>query len=68
MVFNMPMVNVWMTLLMNKCTSALMDVCIYWPKPYLLLSSSCDEMLSWMLETWMKNHLVSDNNCNIVDL
>ena len=37
-----------------------------WPKPYLLLSATCDEMLSWMIEIWMKNHLVSDKNCNIV--
>ena len=23
-----------------------------------------DETLSWMIEIWMKNHLVSDNTCN----
>jgi hypothetical protein len=22
-----------------------------------LLSTTCDEMLSWMIEIWMKNHL-----------
>ena len=29
---------------------------------------SCDETLSWMIEIWMKIHLVSDNNCNTVNL
>ena len=29
-------------------------------QPCLLLSPTCDEILSWMLEIWMKNHLVSD--------
>ena len=37
-------------------------------KFYLLLSASCDEMLSWMIEIWMKNHLVSGSNCNTVIL
>jgi hypothetical protein len=40
----------------------------HWPKPYLLLSGTCDEILSWMIENWMKNHLVSDNNCSIAHL
>jgi hypothetical protein len=26
------------------------------------------EMLSWMTKIWMKNHLVSGNNCNTVNL
>ena len=46
----------------------MMDEFIHWPKPYLLLSATCDEILSWMIEIWMKNHLVSDNNCNIVKI
>ena len=29
---------------------------------------SCDEVLLWMIEIWMKNHLVSDSNRNIVNL
>jgi hypothetical protein len=41
---------------------------IYWPKLYLLLSATCDETLSWMIEMQMKNHLVSDSNCNVVNL
>ena len=45
-----------------------MDEFMYWPKPYLLLSSTCDEILSWMIEMGMKIHLVSDNNCNNVDM
>ena len=27
-----------------------------------------NEILSWMIENWMKNHLVSDDNHNIVNL
>jgi hypothetical protein len=29
---------------------------------------TCDEVFSWMTEIWMKNHLVSGRNCNIVHL
>ena len=39
-----------------------------WSKPDLRLSTTCDEILSWMIENWMKNHLVSDNICNTVKL
>ena len=36
--------------------------------PYLLLSATCDDMSSWMIESWMKIYfLVSDNNCNDVN-
>ena len=38
------------------------------PKPYLLLSSTCDEILSWMIEIWMENPLVSNSNCNTANL
>ena len=41
-----------------------MDEFIHWPKPYLLLSTTCDEILSRMIEIWMKNHLVSDSDYN----
>ena len=34
----------------------------------LLLLATCDEILSWRIENWMKHHLVSDSNCNIVNL
>ena len=37
---------------------------IHWPEPCLLLSATRDEILSWMIEIWMKCHLVSDNYCN----
>ena len=37
----------------------MMDEFIHWPKPYLLLSATCDEILSWMIEIWMTNHLVT---------
>ena len=30
------------------------------------LSATCDKILSWVVEIWMKNHLVSDSNCNTV--
>ena len=39
-----------------------MDEFVHWPKLYLLLSSTCDEILSWMIKLWMKNHLISNNN------
>ena len=35
------------------------------PNPDLLLSATCDEILSWMIEIWGENHLVSDNDCNV---
>ena len=56
MVFNCTMVTFWMTPLMNKFTNIVMDddEFIHWPKPYLLLSATCDEILSWMIEIWMK--------------
>jgi hypothetical protein len=38
-----------------------MDEFIHWSKPYLLLSTTCDEMLSWVIGIWMKNHSISDN-------
>jgi hypothetical protein len=31
---------------------------IHWPKSYLLLSITCEEILSWMIEFGMKHHLV----------
>jgi hypothetical protein len=46
----------------------MMDEFINWPEPYLLLPATCDEILLWMIEIWVKNHLVSDYNCNIVIL
>ena len=46
----------------------MVDEFIHWPKPYLLLSITCNEILSWMIEIWMKKHLVSDSSCNIVNL
>jgi hypothetical protein len=30
---------------------------IYWPKPYLLLSTTCDEILSWMIEFGLRGLL-----------
>ena len=45
-----------------------MDEYIHWSKPYLLLSATFDELLPWVIENWMKNHVVRDNNCNTVNL
>ena len=33
-----------------------------------LLSSTCDGILSWMIEIWMKCNLINDSDCNIVIL
>ena len=44
----------------------MMDEFIYWPKPHLLLPTTYDEILSWMIDIWMKNHFVSGSNCNTV--
>jgi hypothetical protein len=41
---------------------------IYWPKPYLLLLATCDELVSWLFEIWMSYHLVSDSNRNTINL
>ena len=46
----------------------MMDESMHWPKPYLLLSPTCDEILSWMIEIGTKYHLASDNNCNTINL
>jgi hypothetical protein len=46
----------------------MMDEFIHWSKAYLLFSAICDEILSWMIEIWMQNHLVRDSNCIIVNL
>jgi hypothetical protein len=44
-----------------------MDEFIHMPKAYLLLSTTFDEILSWIIEIWMKMPLVSDNNGNTVN-
>ena len=44
----------------------MMNDFIHCSKPYVLLPTTRDEILSWMIEIRIKNHLVSDNNCNIV--
>ena len=52
------------------CTGGrgMMDEFIHWSNPCLLFSTTCDEILSWMIEIWMKHYLVNDSNCNIVYL
>ena len=46
----------------------MMDEFIHRPNPYFLLSTTYAEILVWMIKNWMKNHLVSDNTCNTVNL
>ena len=46
----------------------MMDEFIHWPQPYLLLLATSDEILSWMIENWMKILLVSDSIRNTVNL
>ena len=64
------MVTYRITLLMNKLANMVMDD--EWvhslDKPFLLFSATSDEVLSWMIETWVIYHLVSDSNCNTINL
>ena len=36
------------------------DEFIHWPNPHLLLSATCDEILSWTTKFFMKHYLVSN--------
>jgi hypothetical protein len=38
----------------EQILSWMMDDFIHRPKPDLLLSPTCDEVLPWMIEIWMK--------------
>ena len=51
----------------EQMLSWMMDEFIHWPKPYLLLSTTCVEIVmdDWKLD---QNHLVIDSNCNSVNL
>ena len=65
MAFNVTMVNFPDDIaykISEQILSWMMDEFIHWSKPYMLLSTTCDEILSWMIEIWMKIHLVSDSN------
>ena len=46
----------------------MMDEFIHRQRHYLLLSTTWDQILSWMIEIWMENDLVSDSSCNTVNL
>ena len=39
-----------------------------WVQNLLLVSATCDEILSYMIENWMKIPLVSDSYINTVSL
>ena len=45
-----------------------MDEFIHWLKSYVLLPTTRDEMLLWMIEIWMQNHLVSAGDCSTINL
>ena len=70
MMFNVTMIFFgWRFLwISEQILSWMMDESFHRLKTYLLLSTICDEILSWMIGFWMKDHLVSDNLCNIVNL
>ena len=70
MVLDVTMVIFGMILLMNslQILSWMMDEFSHWRKAYLLLSATCDEILTWMIEIWMKNHLENDSNRNTVNI
>ena len=68
--FYVTVVAFWMTLLMNKRSNIVMDDKFHplaktLPLP---MSATHDEILSWMIEFWMKNRFVRDGNCNTVNL
>ena len=52
----------------EQILSKMMDELIHWSKPCFLLSATCGEILSWLIEIWMKVHLVSDSRCNTLNL
>ena len=59
MVFYVTMLPFHMTLLMYNWTNIVMDdgwVLSTGQTPYLLLLATCDDILLWMIEVWMKNH------------
>ena len=65
--------NFLLTLPMNKFTSIVIPTSIYVMNylQSLVYSTSYvfyNETLSWMVEIWMKNDLISDNNCNVINL
>ena len=69
MVFYVNMVTFGMVLI-NKCTNIVIDDERVHPlgksPPSVVIT--CDEILSWKIEIWMKNHFVSDSNGNTVNL
>ena len=65
MAFDVTMLTFWMTL-MNKFTSTIMDDgCVH---PLAKTLPFVVNNLSWIIEIWMKNHLTSDVDCDIVNL
>ena len=56
MIFNVTMFTLRMTIVMNELKIIVMDddESIQWPKLYLLLSTTCDGILSWIIVILMK--------------
>ena len=42
-----------------------MDDFIHWTSCYLLLLATCDEILLWMIEIWMKNYQGMKSNVGL---
>ena len=71
MVFYVTMVIFLMTILMKKYTNIVVPTYISVVKylqslVYFASYHVCNEILLWMTEIWMKIHLVSDKNYNIL--
>ena len=69
MMFGFTMINFWLTLLMSEWANNVIDD--GWVRALAKTLPSLVRnlwwILSWVVEIWMKNHLVSDKNCNIVN-
>ena len=70
MAFHVTMVIFWMMIPTNNFTDVVEDDGRVHPlaKALTCLLRTRDEILSWMIEIWMKKHFVSDSNCNTVHL
>ena len=70
MVFDVTMVTVRMTFLMDKWTNIVMDDGYVHPLVKTLSSFVSNFWRNIVMDDWNtdENHLISDNNCNIVNL
>ena len=71
MIFYVIIVTFQMTLMNKWAATIVMDdgwVSSIGQNHVFLLLATRHEILLWMIEIWMKSHLVSDSNCNIINL